>query len=221
MFNWRMHLFGMLTNGARNMISCFTNIMTQLQKTLHYNYKLICIQCRVYQLDLFIEHIINVVVYEHFFFVMIGIILYLMQQQNFIVKMNIICPYIVNRWLSTNKVTTWFKKYRLKLLTYIQMKEPTSILPWLQQIYLPIMDTFIEYKAWMFHKIQGLTTRILQEEANLKAFVSHFIEDLRSIGLLTNKMILSLDLTMHVMSSCYVVSLFNEHKFFLLISHLE
>lgn len=83
------------------------------------------------------------------------------------------------------------------------------------------MDTFIEYKAWMFHKIQGLTTRILQEEANLKAFVSHFIEDLRSIGLLTNKMILSLDLTMHVMSSCYVVSLFNEHKFFLLISHLE
>jgi hypothetical protein len=82
--------------------------------------ELIRIWCGAHQLDLVMELIMSEVVKERFFVVLTGFISHLTRQQNLIAEMGSTCPRLVNRWLSADKVTTWFKKKRPELLQYIE-----------------------------------------------------------------------------------------------------
>ncbi len=78
--NWKICLFGLSSDEARNMTRCVVGIMTQLQDSMHDDYSLFHIWCKAHQLDLVMEHIMNVVVKEHFFLIMIGFITHPIQQ---------------------------------------------------------------------------------------------------------------------------------------------
>jgi hypothetical protein len=72
--NWKICLFGLSPDGARNLTRCVANIMTWLQDFMHDDYSLFHIWCKAHQLDLVMEHIMNVVVKKCLFLIMIGFI---------------------------------------------------------------------------------------------------------------------------------------------------
>ncbi len=84
----------------------------------------------------------NNVIKERFFSVMIGFITHLTRQQNLIAEMQTMCPRVVNHWLSTEKVISWFKIHRPQLLAHIKSKQPASAPPRLWWVALLSMHHF-------------------------------------------------------------------------------
>ena len=80
-------------------------------------------------MDLVMEHIMTEVVGNSFFNVMLKFISHLSRQQKLVADMDTTCPRVVNRWLSTYKVTNWFKMYRIDLLRYVNEAHPASAPP--------------------------------------------------------------------------------------------
>jgi len=91
------------------MIGHVASVMTQLQDFMHDDYFFFHIWCGTHQPDLVMEHIMNEVVKEQFFLVMIGFITHLIQQHKLIMDMGTRCLHIINHWLFTYKVIKWFK----------------------------------------------------------------------------------------------------------------
>jgi hypothetical protein len=84
------------------------SVITRLDAMMHSDYSLIRIWCGAHQLDLVMEDIMSNVIKERFFLDMTGFIIHLTRQQNLIAKMQTTRPRVVNRWLSTEKVISWF-----------------------------------------------------------------------------------------------------------------
>jgi len=111
--DWTIRLLGLTSDGACNMTGRVTSVVTHFDAAMHNDCSLIRIWCEAHQLDLVMEDIMNNVIKERFFSVMTGFITHLTQQQNLITEMQTTCPRVVNRWLSTEKVISWFKIHRL------------------------------------------------------------------------------------------------------------
>jgi len=120
--DWTIHLLGLMSNGARNMTGRVAGVVTRLDAAMHSDCSLIWIWCGAHQLDLVMEDIMNNVIEERFFSVMIGFITHLTRQQMLIIEMQTTCLRVVNRWLSTKKVISWFKIHRPQLLAHIESK---------------------------------------------------------------------------------------------------
>ncbi len=127
--DWMIRLIGLVSDGVRNMTDRIVGIVSQLDVAMHDDYPLTRIWCGAHQLDLVMEHIMNNVVKERFFTIMTGFITHITCQQKLIVDMNTTCPRIINQWLSTKKVTKWFKIHRPELLAHIELKQLSSALP--------------------------------------------------------------------------------------------
>ncbi|KAI2502579.1 hypothetical protein MHU86_11844 [Fragilaria crotonensis] len=109
---------------------------------MHESCPLTRIWCGAHQLDLVMEYIMNNVIKERFFGIMTAFISHLTRQLNLIADMKTTCPRIVNRWLSTAKVTKWFKIHRAQLLQHIESKHPASAPPRLWWVSLMAMQHF-------------------------------------------------------------------------------
>ncbi len=120
--DWTIRLLGLTFDGARNMTGRVAGVVTRLDAAMHSDCSLIRIWCGAHQLDLVMEDIMNNVIKERFFSVMIGFITHLTRQQNLIAEMQTTCPRVVNCWLSTKKVISWFKIHRPQLLAHIESK---------------------------------------------------------------------------------------------------
>jgi len=156
--NWTICLIGLAFKGVCNMTGHIAGIVIRLDVAMHDKCPLTRIQCGVHQLDLVMEHIMNDVVKERFFTIMTDFITHITCQQKLIANMNTTCPYIVNRWLLTEKVTKWFKIHRLELLMHIESKQPTFASPRLWWASLFAMQHFTSHTIINFRSIQGLTT---------------------------------------------------------------
>jgi hypothetical protein len=97
--DWTIRLLGLTSDGACNMTGWVAGVVTRLDVAMHSDYSLIRIWCGAHQLDLVMEDIMNM-----------------------IAEMQTTCPRVVNRWLSTEKVISWFKIHRPQLLTHIESK---------------------------------------------------------------------------------------------------
>lgn len=97
--DWTIRLVCLASDGPRNMTTRIVGIVTRHCNAMYEECSIIR------QLDLVIEHIMNDVIYEMFFFVMIGFITHLTRQQKPISDMDATCPRVVNRSLPTEKVT--------------------------------------------------------------------------------------------------------------------
>ncbi|KAI2501718.1 hypothetical protein MHU86_12724 [Fragilaria crotonensis] len=138
---------------------------------------------------------------------MLKFISHLSRQQKLIADMGTTCPRVVNRWLSTYKVTNWFKTYRIELLRHIESVHPPSAPPRLWWVYLVAMQNFTNYTASTFKYIQGSTTLVSEQTAAFKKLlVKTFIEDVGIEGPLTQGAVLLCDPETHVSSGSYVVS---------------
>jgi len=126
--NWKICLLGLSSDGTQNMIKCVVGVVIQFHDFMHDDCSLFCIWYGVHQLDLAMEHIMNEVVKERLFSVMISFITHLIRQQKLIVDIGTTCPRIVNRWLFTYKVTKRFKIHRPKLFVHIEF-ETTNFCP--------------------------------------------------------------------------------------------
>jgi hypothetical protein len=123
------------------------------------------------------------------------------------------CPRIVNRWLSTAKVTKWFKIHRAQLLQHIESKHPASAPPRLWWVSLMAMQHFTHRTSVAFCSIQGLTTLLEQQQAALNDLVGFFKEDVGVEGPLDAEAIGDLDLLTHVTDGKYAVQLSSVHEF--------
>jgi hypothetical protein len=65
--NWNICLFGLSFDEARNMTGRDVSVMTRLQDFMHDKCFFFHIWCKVHQLDLVMEHIMNEVVKKRFF----------------------------------------------------------------------------------------------------------------------------------------------------------
>jgi len=78
--DWTIRLVGLAFEGVCNMTDYVTGIIIRLDATMHDNCLLTWIWCGVHQLDLVMEHIMNNVVKERFFTIMIGFIIHVTHQ---------------------------------------------------------------------------------------------------------------------------------------------
>jgi hypothetical protein len=123
------------------------------------------------------------------------------------------CPRVVNRWLSTEKVISWFKLHRPQLLAHIEAKHPASAPPRLWWVALLAMHHFTSRTAITFRSIQGLTTLADQQQAALNDLINYFIEDVGVTGPLTAESIAALDPLTHAISGRYAVALSSVQEF--------
>jgi hypothetical protein len=75
------------------------------------------------------------------------------------------------------------------------------------------MDDLLSYIVVTFHKIQELTTLVVQH-VELHAFVDSFIDDIGVTSMFITKSIQDLDPMTHVFNGRYVVSLSNVQELF-------
>jgi hypothetical protein len=155
----------------------------------------------------------NNVIKERFFSVMTGFITHLTRQQNLITEMQTTCLRVVNRWLSTEKVISWFKIHRPQLLAHIESKQPDSAPPRLWWVAFLSMHHFTTRAAVTFCSIQGLTTLVLQQRNALDNLIASFIDDVGVTGPLTAELIANIDPLTHVISGRYVVALSSVREF--------
>jgi hypothetical protein len=210
--NWKIRLLGLSSDEAQNITGHVFDVVTRLQDSMQDDCSLFCIWCEAHQLDLVMEQIMNEVIKEHFFSVMIGFITHLTRQQKLIVDMDTTCLCIVNRWLYTYKVTKWFKIHCPELLTHIELKQPASAPPQLWWAYLLVTDDFTNRTIVTFRKLQGLTTLVVQQQVELDAFIDSFIDDTGMTSPFTTKSIQDLDQMTHVFNGRYAVFLSNVQE---------
>ncbi|CAK9202181.1 unnamed protein product [Sphagnum troendelagicum] len=188
-------------------------VVTRLDAAMHSDYFLIWIWCGVHQLDLVMEDIMSNVIQKRFFSVMTRFITHLTRQQNLIAEMQTTCPHVVNRWLSTEKVISWFKIHLPQLLAQIESKQPASVPPRLWWVAFLSMHHFTIRAAVTFHSIQGLTTLVLQQRNALDNLIASFIDDVGVIGPLTVELIANIDPSTHVINGRYAVALSSVREF--------
>jgi hypothetical protein len=205
--DWTIRLLGLTFDGARNMTGRVAGVVTRLDTAMHSNCSLIRIWCGVHQLDLVMEDIMNNVIKERFFSVMTGFITHLTRQQNLITEMQTTCPRVVNRWLSMEKVISWFKIHRPQLLAHIESKQSDSAPPRLWWVALLSMHHFTTRAAVTFCSIQELTTLVLQQRNALDNLIASFIDDIGVIGPLTAESIANINPSTHVISGHYAIAL--------------
>ena len=164
------------------MTGWLAGVVTRLGNALCQNCQLIRVWCGAHQLNLVIQHVMDSVVKENFFSAMTTFISHLGQQQILSTSMDSTCPRVVNRWLSSDKVTRWFKQKHPELLQYIPEKNPVTAPSGLWWIYLLAMEAFTSHSAKTFRKIQGLTTLILQQDAELEQLIDSYIKEVGAIG---------------------------------------
>ncbi|CAK9868043.1 unnamed protein product [Sphagnum jensenii] len=68
--DWKVHLLGVSSNGARNMTGRVSGVVTRLSNTMHNECPLTRVWCGAHQLNLVMEHIMDTIVKERFFTVM-------------------------------------------------------------------------------------------------------------------------------------------------------
>jgi hypothetical protein len=209
--DWKAKLMGCSSDGARNMTGRFQGVVTRIARIVDSS--LIRIWCGAHQLDLVIQAVMDDVVKDRFFQVMTNFIRHLIRQQNLIAEMASTCPRIVNRWLSTDKVTTWFVSKRLELQRYCNEKHPASEPPALWWVYLLGMDRFTELTAKAFTKIQGMSILVSQQQAVFDDLIQNYISTVGGVGPLGEGALQALDDTTHVISGLYAVSFFSVSEF--------
>lgn len=72
---------------------------------------------------------------------------------------------------------------------------------------------FTAHSAKTFRKIQGLTTLISQQDAELEQLIARYIEEVGGNRPLTDAAVAALDLFIHVVSGPYSGSLYNVCEF--------
>jgi branched-subunit amino acid transport protein len=211
--DWRIRLIGVASDGARNMTGRVAGVVTRLASAMHVNCPLTWIWCGAHQLDLVMEYIMSNVVKERFFGIMTAFITHLTRQLNLIAEMKTTCPRIVNRWLSTAKVTKLLKIHRPQLLAHIASKHPASAPSRLWWVSLLAMQHFTNCTSITFCSIQGLTTLLEQQQAALNDLVSLLKEDVGVTGPLTAESSEDLDASIYAIDGAYVVPLSSVHEF--------
>ena len=172
------------------------------------------IWCGAHQLDLVMEFIMSNVIKERFFSVLTEFISHLTRQLNLIASMDTTCPRtIVNWWLSTEKVISWFKLHRPQLLAHIAEKQPASAPPHLWWVALLAMHHFTKRTAITFKSIQGLTRLADQQQAALNRLIDNFIVDVGVTGPHTAESIAALDPSTHVVCGRYAIALESVQEF--------
>jgi hypothetical protein len=212
---WKTKLLGVASDGARNMTGRNAGVVTRLGNALPEGCVLIRIWCGAHQLDLVMQFVMDTVVKENFFSDMTAFISHLGRQQLLQASMESTCPRVVNRWLSTDKVTKWLKNKRPELLKYIEDKKPASAPPDLWWVYLVAMECFTSHSAKTFRNIQGLTTLVSQQAAELDCLVTNYIEEIGAIGPLTDAALSELDESEHAVSGRFAVALCSVREFVL------
>ena len=178
--NWNIYLLGVTSDGARNMTDRVAGVVTCLDNATHDACHLTWIWCGAHQLDLVMEDIMSNIVKEQFFSVMTGFIAHITRQMNLISEMQTTYPWVVNWWLSTKKVISWFKLHGPQLLALIEAKKPASSHPWCLwwvTLVLARHHHFFTTRTvitW-FRSIQGLTTPVDQQQAALNDLIGYFV----------------------------------------------
>jgi hypothetical protein len=181
--NWNIRLLGVTSDGARNMTGRVAGVVTRFDNAMDDSCHLTRIWCGAHQLDcLVMEDLMSNIVKERGSFLLLLGSLLTLPGLNLIAEMQTTCPWVVNQWLSTEKVISWFKLHRPQLLAHNEAKKPASAPPRLWWVALLAMHHFTTRTAITFRSIQGLTTLADRQQAALNDLIGYFIGDVGVTG---------------------------------------
>ena len=123
---WEHSLLSTCSDGARNMLGRVRGIVTRLAVcSATAGHKLIRFWCGAHQLDLVIARRVSEYCDASWYGTLTSLIGYLRRQQNLVNEMRTKCPKVAStRWLSLGKVLPWFARHRVRILQYIEEKNP-------------------------------------------------------------------------------------------------
>ena len=163
---WKDSLIGIATDGARNMTGRHAGLVTRLDRCTGPGF--IRVWCGAHQLDLIMADIYGKMLQQDFFSVLTVLIGYLRRQQNLVADMKTTCPKVaLTRWLSMIKVMNWFKKHRIDVQAHLDDKRPPCRPSSGWWVLMMAMHSFAQESSLVFTRIQGLTTLVSQQVAEL------------------------------------------------------
>jgi hypothetical protein len=163
---WRDSLIGVATDGARNMTGRHVGLLTFLDNATGPNF--IRVWCGAHQLDLIMADVYDNLLKEDFYSNLVNLIGYLRRQQNLIADMNTTCPKVaLTRWMSMIKVMSWFKKHRITVLAYLDEKLPPCRPSAAWWVLMMAVHSFAQEVSLVFMRLQGMTTLVSQQVAEL------------------------------------------------------
>ena len=104
-----------------------------------------------------------------YYSIFVGLVAYLQWQHTLIAEMKTTCRTLSNTcWKSMSKVSSWFKKHRVRIQLYLVKKNPvctTTPKWWIVMLFIELVSTAA---TMTYRSLQGLVTTVSQQRQGLK-----------------------------------------------------
>jgi hypothetical protein len=172
---WRSKLIAISTDGERTMTGHRSGVQTRFEEAAEH--PIVRVWCGLHQVDLVAQREYVALSDDTFVSTLTGLIAYLRRQQNLQMEMKTTCPkFVSTRWLSMKRVTSWLKTHRVRVIEYLDAKKPacTPTIDW--WIVLLCLDSVATVLSSTVTRLQGLSTLLSQQDAELKKLCANLSE---------------------------------------------
>lgn len=203
--DWRTKIVSIGTDGERTMTGRISGVQTRFEQAAKFEVRRIW--CGLHQLDLAVQKEYNALHDDSFVNTFTGLIAYLRRQQNLQTEMKTTCPkFVSTRWLSMKRVTMWLANHRVRVVSYLEEKQPSCAPSLSWWILLLCVDSVATVLAATCSRLQGLSTLLSQQEAQLKELVASLSEMCTVTGPHSDASIAALDPTVSARRGSYAVT---------------
>jgi hypothetical protein len=203
--SWKQRVISVSTDGDRSMTGHISGMSTRIEQVATPGF--IRIWCGLHQLDLVMQRVFVNALDEEFLGQLTSLIGYLRRQQSLISEMRTTCPKVAGtRWLSMGAVAKWFKTHRVAVQEYLDLKKPACAPSSSWWIFLYAIGAIAEQADIVFKSLQGLTTLISQQRAQLQQLVTTYCDMTLMTGPLSPGDIAALSSDEYVVNGSYVLS---------------
>lgn len=209
---WKSQLIGVSTDGEPTMTGCITGVATQFARATTNP----CVEvwCGLHQVDLVVQAEYLLLFDEEFVSILTTMIGHLRRQFNLIASMGSKCPIFADtRWVSMKRVTFWLCREGVVVRDYLDGKNASCSPPlswWVLTIAVNAVACEISVVVC---RLQGLRTRLQEQESEIKKLVRNLAELGSVDGPLTSAEIASLNPLIHVSRGDYCCSLQSARDF--------
>lgn len=209
---WRNKLISIGTDGEPTMTGHVQGVQTLFQRAAKY--EITRVWCGLHQLDLVAQREYSSLYGDTFTKALVKLITHLRQQIKLQMEMQATCPKFVDtRWLSMSRITKWLKKHRVRVFEHLKVATSAPDVPPEWWILVMCLDTVAQILGKTFRSLQGLTTLLANQEAQLKGLIVSLNELCKIEGPHQERELARLKPTEHVIKGEYSVALADAHDY--------
>lgn len=210
--DWKNQLIGVSTDGEPTMTGCITGVATQFAQAT--NHPCVKVWCGLHQVDLVVQEEYLLLYNEEYIGILTALISFLRRQFNLIASMGSTCPkFMDTRWAAMKRVTSWLDDEGVVVREYLEVKSAAcspELSWWVLTIALNAIACEI---STVVCRLQGLKTRLEEQELELEKLVQTLVELGSVEGPLESDAIAMLDPFVHVSRNGYCCSLQSARSF--------